>query len=388
MIAATTGRYGLQVWVAKPQVRFQRPSLPDQELIDRYFRRSREAGWFSNFGPCVREFEDRVSDELLSGMSVVSASNATIGLVIAIRTVFGEARLEKNLVLVPSFTFVGSVSAIVWAGFRPYFLDIDEDDWQISAESLAEALSDAGDRVAGAMLTTTFGTPWAASRLEPVELSLAERGVPLVVDSAAGLGSCPPSAASGSASVYSLHATKPFAIGEGALIACPDEPVADRVRQMSNFGFDVDHAVGSTVGLNAKLPEVLGATGLAVLDGYPATLGERRRHALGLAARVSELGMTCQRGYAGSTFQFMPVLCRTGEHRDRLFDAALEAGVQVRTYFDPPMHRVPAFAGDESAGHLVSTDRVARRIVALPMSNDLSEAEADAIVGVCRVAAG
>ena len=135
--------------VAKGHVRFQRPSLPDQDLIDRYFERSRESGWYSNFGPCVGEFETRASQELFSGMAVVSASNATVGLMVAMRAVFGQATASKNLVLVPSFTFVGSLSAIQWAGFRPYFLDIDEDDWQISGESLHEALAAVGDRSPG-----------------------------------------------------------------------------------------------------------------------------------------------------------------------------------------------------------------------------------------------
>jgi dTDP-4-amino-4,6-dideoxygalactose transaminase len=372
------------VSVAKAHVRFQRPSLPAQELIDHYFERSREAGWYSNFGPCVREFESRISHELLSDLAVVSASNATVGLMVAVRAVFGEPSPGKNLVLVPSFTFIGSLSAIVWAGFRPYFLDVEEGDLQISRESITEAVTNLGDRVAGAMLTTTFGTPWPESRLAPVEALLADRGVPVVLDSAAGLGSCSPSVTPGSASVYSLHATKPFAIGEGALIACPDRSVADRIRELTNFGFGDGHGLESTIGFNAKLPEVLGATGLAVLDNYPETLAARRSSALDLIARVASSGMSAQTGHPASTFQFVPVLCSSATHRERLLVEAVEADVQLRTYFDPPMHLVPAFRGDETCPSLASTERAAARIVALPMANVLPQSDADAIVELCR----
>ena len=365
-------------------VRFQAPSLPDQALIDRYFEQSREAGWYSNFGPCVRAFEQRISAELLSGMPVVSASNATVALMVAMRAVFGQDPWGTAGVLVPSFTFVGSLSAITWAGFRPIFLEIDAADWQVCEQSLVDALSDDGHKIAGALLTTTFGTPLSDTRRSSLEAVLADRGIPVVVDSAAGLGSCPPCALPGSATVYSLHATKPFAVGEGAVVAAPEPAVARRIRQLTNFGFDDDHALGSSVGINGKLPEILGATGLAVLDQFPQTLARRRGKALGLIDRLSGLGMTPQRGGSDSSFQFVPLLCPSNDDRQSLLKASVGAGVQLRTYFDPPMHRVPAFGSAALAGDLAVTEDVSSRIVALPMSNDFPVSDSDAVVELCR----
>ena len=365
-------------------VRFQTPSLPDQALIDRYFSQSRHAGWYSNFGPCVRAFEQRVAADLLSGMSVVSASNATIALMVAMRAVFGEEPWGTGGVLVPSFTFIGSVSPITWAGFRPIFLDIEAADWQTSQQSLVDALSDDGPKIVGALLTTTFGTPLSDTRRSSLEAQLADRGIPVVVDSAAGLGSCSPCALPGSATVYSMHATKPFAVGEGAVVACPEPAVAQRIRQLTNFGFDDEHALGSGVGINAKLPEILGATGLAVLDQFPETLARRRGKALELIDRLSGLGLTPQQGGSDSSFQFVPMLCSSNDDRERLLTASLGAGIQLRTYFDPPMHRVPAFSSAVVATDLAVTEDVSRRIVALPMSNDLPAADTDAIVELCR----
>ena len=365
-------------------MRFQTPSFPDQSSIDRYFEKSRTAGWYSNFGPCVRAFEERVSQELLSGMSVVSASNATIALMVAMRAVFGEGRPYTRRVLVPSFTFIGSLSAITWLGFRPLFVDINADNWRIAEQALTDALAVSGEPVAGALLTTTFGTPMSDARRGFLETALADRGLPVVVDSAAGLGSCQPALLRGSVTVYSLHATKPFAVGEGAVLACPDTDVAERIRQLTNFGFDEDHALGSSIGINAKLSEIQAAIGLAVLDQFPETFAGRRRRALDLMDRVSSLGLKGQAGNAESSFQFLPVLCPTTEHRQRLLARALEAKVQLRTYFDPPMHRVAAFEADAISASLATTEDVASRIVSLPMSNDLSASDADSIVEVCR----
>ena len=361
------------------------PSLPDQASIDSYFEASRRAGWYSNFGPCVRAFESRASAELLSDVPVVSASNATIALALALRAVFGSPRPgQRDAVVVPSFTFVASVAAITWAGFRPVFVDIDADDWQVGQESLAEALASGTGTIAGAMLTTTFGTPGAAARRSLLEALLTDQGVPFVVDAAAGLGTCPPSVAPGSATVYSLHATKPFAIGEGALIACPGPGNAERIRRLTNFGFGPDHELDLDIGLNAKLPEILGATGLAVLDDFPDILKRRRTNALDLVARLSGTGLITQQGAAESSFQFVPVLCPGAADRGRLLAASAEARIELRTYFDPPMHRVPAMSPDAVRASLPVTDDVSSRVVALPMSNSFSAADADRIVELCR----
>jgi dTDP-4-amino-4,6-dideoxygalactose transaminase len=369
-------------------LRFQAPALPDQRLIDGYFEESRAAGWYTNFGPCVRAFEQRISSELLGGTAVVSASNATVALMVAMRAVFGEVTSAASGVLVPSFTFIGSLSAVTWAGFRPIFVDIDADDWQVSEQSLANALADSTVRIAGALLTTTFGTPLTDVRRASVEAVLADRGIPVVVDSAAGLGSCRPSEFPGSATVYSLHATKPFAVGEGAVVASPDPAVADRVRRLTNFGFDAEHELASAIGINAKLPEILAATGLAVLDEFNATSNRRRRHAIDLVERLGGLGLAAQGGNALSSFQFVPLACADHDSRTRLLEASGPAGIQLRTYFDPPMHRVPAFSSDLRAVDLSVTEHLSARMIALPMSNELSADDADAIVELCRSVLG
>jgi len=366
-------------------IRFQRPRIPSQTRIDSYFAQAREARWFSNFGPCVSEFEQRVSRELLSGFPVCSVGNATLGLMVALRAVLGEPCAGRDRVLVPSFTFVGSLAAVVWSGFRPQFVDVDPDDWQPSPQSLRAAGND--ERLAGALLTTTFGTPWTPDRESEIRDALDDHSLPLVLDSAAGLGSCAPSGRTGSATVYSLHATKPFAVGEGGLICSPDSDVVRRSRQLSNFGFDEDHGLGAEVGINAKLSEIHGAIGLAVLDEFPTQLVQRRNRALELLEEVSSYGLRPQLGHARSTFQFLPMLCADHHHRATLLDLAQRSRVQVRAYFDPPMHRVPAFRADVD-GELPVTEDLAARIVCLPMADDLSEEESAAIAAVCRRARG
>ena len=66
--------------------------------------------------------------------------------------------------------------------------------------------------------------------------------------------------------------------------------------------------------------------------------------------------------------------------RDRALAEAAAAGVEVRSYFSVPLHRMPAFAGHPSEGGLPVTDDLAARSLSLPMANDLTRVDVDAIL--------
>ena len=80
------------------------------------------------------------------------------------------------------------------------------------------------------------------------------------------------------AELFSFHATKPLAVGEGGLLTTRDPATAARITELSNFGFDKDRVVSGEPGINAKLDEWHAATALAALDRLADVLGARRGH--------------------------------------------------------------------------------------------------------------
>jgi dTDP-4-amino-4,6-dideoxygalactose transaminase len=304
----------------------------------------------------------------------VAVNNATSGLLVALRACLGAPTGARRLVALPSFTFVASVNAIIWAGFEPVFVDIDPADWQV-AESALEQLEGLRPSLAGVLLCSTFGTAPSAGRRASLAAATRALGVPVVVDSAAGFGAVDESGRQlgdqGDAEVFSFHATKPFAIGEGGLVTSRSAAVLDRVGRLINFGFDRERAV-TEVGINGKLPELSAAVGLAVLDRFDDVLACRRAAAGWLRDELEPAGVTFQAGSAASTFQFVPVALPTAAARTRLLHEAHEARIEVRAYFDPPMHQVPAFASVPCAGPLPVTASLSQRIVGLPMADDIS----------------
>jgi dTDP-4-amino-4,6-dideoxygalactose transaminase len=368
-------------------VRFQKPQIPALAEIAVHYARSEEARWFSNSGPCVQELEQGCAAYLGLEHPGVAVSNATLGIMVALRACMGRPSKKRRYIAVPSFTFVATVDAIAWAGFEPLFLDIDPASWQPGADSL-ERLATRKKSVAGVLLCSTFGTAPSASLRALWQDFSRSTGIPAVVDSAAGFGAVDERdrllGDQGMAEVFSFHATKPFAIGEGGLVTSTSEEVLATVRSLTNFGFDATRSVSGELGLNAKMSELHGATGLAVLSGFDRVLKNRREAARSLIRGLEPFGVIAQEGHPGSTFQFVPVVMPSRAARERLLATAPEAGVEVRVYFDPPMHRLSQFKGCRRASDLGVTEWLSDHIVALPMANDLEDAQIERIVALVK----
>ncbi|MEO8687526.1 MAG: aminotransferase class I/II-fold pyridoxal phosphate-dependent enzyme [Solirubrobacteraceae bacterium] len=369
-------------------IRFQTPQLPPVAEIAAYYARSEEARWFSNRGPCHELLTERLERFLGPGVRCVPVGNATVGLMLGLRALVGD-RPQRREVLLPSFTFAATISAVLWAGLEPVFVDVEEHSWHLDPFALRAALAGRSDRVGAVLACSTFGVPPAMAQRGAWELAAREAGVPLLVDSAAGFGATAedglPLARQGDAEVFSFHATKPFAIGEGGLLTTTREDVADRAMRLANFGFE-DGVVHGAPGLNAKLPEWPAATALAVLDRYDEVLAARRAAAAEILEAAAPDGYTGQSGTAGAAWQFVPVLAPSARVRDAALEHARGRGIELRTYFSVPLHRMPAYGSVPIAGGLARTEDLAARALSLPMANDQSAADREAIVA-CLAAA-
>jgi dTDP-4-amino-4,6-dideoxygalactose transaminase len=371
--------------VRQPPVPFQRPEPPEPAAIMAYYERSQEAGFYSNGGPCARLLADRLSGYLGCGTFAIPVGNCTVGLMVALRAACGMATGERRIVLTPSYTFTATACAIEWAGFQPAFVDIEGRGWHMDPTALEAALERFGHAVAGVVACATFGTaPACAQRAAWRELCAAH-GVPLVIDSAPGFGARDaagrPLGGLGDTEVFSFHATKPFAIGEGGLIATADADLAAQVGRMVNFGLAPGTRVSSDIGMNAKLSELHAAAGLAMLDRIDDVVARRQANAARLREAIgADANLLHQAGAERSTWQIFHVLCPTPAMRERAVALAPEHGIEVRTMHDPALHTHPAFAG-APRGPLAVTETAAARALALPMANTLDDA------AIARIAA-
>lgn len=357
---------------------FLKPNLPTADDLVPYLREIDGAHLYSNYGPLVTRFERRLLETFFAGRgALVTVCNATLGLMLAIRAVKRPGRYA----LMPSFTFAATPLAAQWCGLEPYFVDIDPHDWTMDAERVRDIVARLGDDIAVVVPYATFGTcldlaPWSA---------LVERGVPVVIDAAASVGARDGLTHFGAGFpglvVYSLHATKPFGIGEGGFVHGADADRIAQVRRLANFGFDAARAA-TDFGLNAKMTEYAAAVGLAQFDRFPAAQAKRDALRARYTAAFAASGLLAngrlrfpdQRGSV--PHQFLPLAVRGGS---AVALRALQAqGIEARTYFAPACHQQAQFAGC-ARGDLANTDALAREVLSLPLWEAMSAADVERV---------
>jgi len=374
--------------VAPDRIPFQQPELPQVEAIMAHFQRSVDASYFANGGPCARELSTRIEERLGHQAHCVLVSSATTGLMAALRAVCGEPRGRKRLIACPSYTFTATAGAIVWAGFEPLFIDIEPDGYGLDPESLEAALKVRRGRVAGILAASPFGTASDTKLRDAWREIAARHKAPLLIDSAPGFGALDelgePLGARGDTEVFSFHATKPFAIGEGGAVTTPDPEIAARIGRIVNFGMEPSTRMSTEAGFNGKLSELHAATGLAVLDDFDEILAGRRRLATRVMHAAEPSGLRYQRNAVGSTWQYFQALTPDVATRERILAAAAAAHVDARTLHDPPLHRHPAFAHADRGASMVATTAIAARSISLPLANRLHDAEVSRIGAVAR----
>jgi dTDP-4-amino-4,6-dideoxygalactose transaminase len=365
-------------------IRFLRPRLPSLDDVGRYFAAAQEERWFSNFGPCHRLLTQRLSAYVGPGVHCVLVANATLGLLVALRALVDGAGRSAREVIVPSFTFPAAVQAITWCGLEPVFADLDPETWHLDPEQLELAIEARGDRIAAVVACSTFGTAPPMTVRRRWEAACAAHEIPLLVDSAAGFGTVDevgqPLGRQGDAEVFSFHATKPFAMSEGGLIVTEDGDLAAEMRLLTNFGLDQRRTLRRRDGINAKLSEIHAAFGLAVLDSFDDILEGRRSRAEHIRRPLETAGFSFQPAAEASTWQFIPALTPSEAERDTALVRAAARGVELRTYFAPPLHQSPPFATTQRLSPLPVTEAFAKRILSLPLADDLTDAEAERIV--------
>jgi dTDP-4-amino-4,6-dideoxygalactose transaminase len=317
-------------------------------------------------GPEVSAFEEEFA-RFLGVRNVVGVGNGTDALTIALRAA-GVGPGDD--VVVPSFTFYATAEAVVTAGGRPVFCDVDPATFCVTPDTVKAALT---PRTTAVVPVDLFGN---------VAPDLSELGLPVVEDAAQAAGARlgdKRAGALGDAATFSFFPSKNLpCLGDGGAIATDDDELAGRARVLRFHG-SKDKDTFTEVGYNSRLDE-LQAAALRVLlpelDGWNAS----RREA---AAAYEREGLAehaeLPRSVDGAEHVYHLYVVRH-ERADELRDALAAKGIGARAYYRVPIHRQPAMAVDAD---LPGTEEAARTHLALPMGTGLSEEQVREVVAAC-----
>jgi dTDP-4-amino-4,6-dideoxygalactose transaminase len=359
-----------------------RPDLPALGDIAGEFGQILTTGHITNNGPYVRAFERETAAYLGTPTAAVSSGSAAL-----LFTLQALGLPRGGRVIVPSFTFVATVQAILYAGGLPCFVDI-ADDMNLAVDDLEQLLAAHAD-VVGIVGTHVFGVPCPVDAIADAVGRYERRtgrDLFVVYDAAHGFGSSVGDrrvGRFGTAEVFSLSATKLLVAVEGGLVASADETVIDRITRMRNYGIQESYDAWWP-GLNGKMSEFHAAIGLynlRRLDRLLAARQERARYFIEAIRARTSFAAPPWRDDITQTFKDFTVLVpeSLAESRGAVMEHLASAGVETRAYFSPPAHEQRLFQ-PFSDRKLPVTSRVAQRVISLPFFSTITPAEMDYVV--------
>ena len=356
------------------------PNIGDVEAFVARVRGALASHRLTNGGPLVSELETRFTQ--MTGVEhAVAVCNATVGIQLVAR-----ALEMAGEIIVPSFTFVGTAHALQWVGATPVFSDVDPITHTLDPDAVKRALN---PRTQGILGVHLWGQP---CDIEALKETADAAGIPLIFDAAHALGCARggvPVGGFGDAEIFSLHATKVAGAGEGGVITTGNADLADRLRQMRNFGF-VGYDAVAGLGTNGKMSELSAALALTSLDALDVFIETNRRHYESYTAALDGLaGISFHRIGDGDRQNYHYVVIEIDEatteiSRDDVMRVLHAENILARRYFYPGCHRLPPY--NERSWNLPVTESLCDRVLVLPTGMAVGDEDVATICSVVGVA--
>jgi dTDP-4-amino-4,6-dideoxygalactose transaminase len=333
----------------------------DAARVDAAIRRVVESGWFV-LGPEVEAFE-REFAAACGTSHAVSVGTGTDAIALIFR---GLGIGTGDEVITTPLSAAYSALAIMMAGARPVFVDLDPDRLTIDPARIASAIT---PRTKAVLPVHLYGQ---AADMDPI-LDIASRhGLAVVEDCAqAVLTTCTgrPVGTMGVAGAFSFYPTKNLgALGDGGAIATNDAALAARIVRLRNGGQSKRYH-HDEFGVNTRLDELQAAILRERLAFLPHWTSQRRTLAAAYRRGLAGAPVTVPAEFdAGHVYHLFPVL--TAE-RDRFQQHMRAHGVETLVHYPIPIPNQPALAS-EAPARCPLADRICDELVSLPMYPSLT----------------
>jgi dTDP-4-amino-4,6-dideoxygalactose transaminase len=285
-----------------------------------------------------------------------------------------------EVITVP-FTFVATVSAIVYTRATPVFVDIDPRSFTVDPARIEAAIT---PRTRAIIPVHLYGHP---ADMDPI-LDIARRHGLLVIEDAAQAHGAEykgrRTGSLGDMACFSFYPGKNLgAYGEGGMVVTGNESYARTIRMLRDWGAErkYHHVLK---GYNYRL-EALQAAILRVKLGYLEAWTEARRAAAGrydTLLRESEVERPAAAQWARHVYHVYAVRCR---NRSAYRDALASRGVHTGIHYPVPVHLLPAFADlGYAKGAFPESERAADEVLSLPMFPELTPEQSECVATALR----
>lgn len=321
-------------------------------------------------GPEVKELEAALA-AFTGARHCITVASGTEALLIALMAL--DLRPGDEIITTP-FTFAATVEMIVLAGCKPVFVDVEPDTCNLDARLIEARIT---SRTKAIMPVSLYGQVADMAEFDAIA---ARHRLAVIEDGAQSFGAVYRGRRSCALSTFgatSFFPSKPLACyGDGGALFTDDDHLAQAAREIRVHGQSGRYR-HTRVGVGGRLDTIQAAVLLAKLERFEwelerrAAIGARYQRLLGAIERVA---VRPDRNSVWAQFTVMV------DQRERVRASLDAVGIPTAVHYPVPLHRQPAYAGCDPAASLPVSERLAQRVLSLPMSADLGESDQDRVV--------
>ena len=346
--------------------------------------------YVSSVGEYVTKLED-LCKESCGCDAAVATSAGTTGLHAAL-TAAGVGR--DDLVLLPTFTFIASANAVHHCGAMPWLMDINS-DWTMDPDQVEEVLKTEcltkdgkviskqdGKRVAAIMPVYTLGN---IPDMDHFRTIADQYKLPLIADAACAVGADYKGKLLGNLadlSVFSFNGNKTITCGGGGMVFGRNEELVSRVRHLTttarvNAEYEFDMP-----GFNYRMTNIQAAVGCAQMERLSEFVERKRLVRKYYKEHLSDIqGISFFPETEGASCWFSGIVLDHADGMDdvrRICSGLKERGIEARSFWKPVHLQEPYKSAPK--GNVQKAEQLWNRIVTLPCSTNITEAELESVV--------
>jgi perosamine synthetase len=327
-------------------------------------------------GPKVTQFEKNFA-KFVGVNHAVAVNTGTA----ALHTAIVAAGVKKgDEVVLPSFTFVATVEAVVMAGGKPVFADIDPEAYNISP---AEVEKNVTKETKAIVPVDLYGF---SADFKPIREIAAEHDLAVVEDAAQAHGATydgKPAGAFADAACWSLYASKNITTGEGGVVTTDSDEMDETLRLLRTHGEKAKYA-SLMLGYNYRMSEIQAAIGVVQLKKLPSFVAKRRANAQRLTeilAKTERLQLPKETKGRLHSWYLYTVRLKDGDEaeRDKILEELRKKGIGAAAYYVHPVHTMPYYRESFGEHCLPETEKAGKQVFSLPIHPGVTEDQVDYI---------
>ena len=343
------------------------PSITNLEK--KYVNDCLDSSWISSKGKYIDLFEKTFSQKTNVGYSV-SVCNGTVALHLAL-VALGIGQGDE--VIVPTFTYIASVNAILYCGATPVFVDSLKDTWQVDPEDISKKIT---KKTKAIMIVHLYGQ---SCDMDSICKIARNNDLFLVEDCAEAFGTYYKGQHVGSfgdVSTYSFFGNKTITAGEGGMVVTNNETIHRRALHLKGQGL-AEHRQywHDVVGYNYRMTNIACAIGQAQLERSDELISKKRKIAEYYHSSFSNTHIQTHKEQPDTVHSYWMnsiILDCNQQKRDAFREYLKQHGIDTRPLFYP-VHTMPMYS-HRYQSHKVAED-ISRRGFNIPSFPDLTMEE-------------